>query len=327
MRIIFWGVRGSLPAPLCAEQVMERIIGAVAGAEGVECSDMDAVRAYVAKLPFHRRATFGGNTPCVEVRSGDDFLIFDAGSGIRLLGEKLMHGAFGRGEGTAHILLSHTHWDHIMGFPFFAPAYVPGNRIIFYGCHDELEGRLKHQQNRKHFPVEMDSMSADFEFVKLDTRRGIRIGPFTVGMLKQFHPGASYGYRVEVENVAVVYATDSEYESLDLSYLSKYLTFFRNADVLIFDAFVGPGENIKKQNWGHSSALYGVDIATEAGVKKLVLFHHDPERNDEDIQKIAEEAVAYAERKKGGSALEIVPAYCGLEIETSNTKPSVKRKT
>lgn len=320
MKITFWGVRGSLPAPLCAEQITERIVEAVAGARDVDCPDSEAARAYVAGLPFHKRATFGGNTPCVEARSGEDFLIFDAGSGIRLLGKALMDGAFGRGQGTAHILLSHTHWDHIMGFPFFSPAFVPGNRIIFYGCHDDIEGRVKYQQDGRHFPVEMDSMSADFEFVQLDTRTRAQIGPFAVRALKQFHPGASYGYRIETSGEAVVYATDSEYESLDLGYLSKYLEFFRNADMLIFDAFVGPGEDVKKQNWGHSSALYGVNIAAEAGVKKLVLFHHDPERSDGDIQRIWEEAMAYCRRTRGDSTLEIVSAYDGLEIEVSNSK-------
>ncbi|MFH1007881.1 MAG: MBL fold metallo-hydrolase [Candidatus Latescibacterota bacterium] len=314
MEITFWGARGSIPDPLNAEQVMERVTGAVAGADGVDCSDREAVRAYVATLPFCRRATFGGNTACVEVRSGEDFLILDAGSGIRLLGKKLMAGAFGRGEGTAHVLLSHTHWDHIMGFPFFAPAFVPGNQIVFYGCHDDLEGRLRYQQSRGHFPVEMDSMSADFRFVTLDTREEIRIGPFSLRTLKQFHPGASYGYRVEAESEAVVYATDSEYESLDSNYLSKYLTFFQNADVLIFDALVGPNESIQKQRWGHSSALCGVDIARQAGAKKLVLFHHDPERDDEAIQRIADEAIEYARRTGSDSALEIVPAYDGLKM-------------
>ena len=320
MKITFWGVRGSIPAPLCAGQITERIVEVVTGAEDVDCSDAEARRAYVAGLPFHKRATFGGNTPCVEVRSHEDFLVFDAGSGIRLLGKVLMAGAFGRGEGTAHILLSHTHWDHIMGFPFFSPAFVPGNRIIFYGCHDDIEDRVKYQQDTRHFPVEMDSMSADFEFVQLSTRKKAQIGPFTVRALKQFHPGASYGYRIEADDEVVVYATDSEYESLDLSYLSKYLKFFRNADVLIFDAFVGPGENIKKQNWGHSSALYGVDIAAEAGVKKLVLFHHDPERSDEDIERIWEEAVAYRDRTRSDSMPKIVSAYDGLEMEVGDSK-------
>ena len=163
-------------------------------------------------------------------------------------------------------------------------------------------------------------MSADFEFVQLSTRKKAQIGPFTVRALKQFHPGASYGYRIEADGEVMVYATDSEYESLDLNYLSKYLQFFRNADVLIFDAFVGPGENIKKQNWGHSSALYGVDIAAEARVKKLVLFHHDPERSDEDIERIWEEAVAYRDRTRSDSMPKIVSAYDGLEMEVGDSK-------
>jgi len=163
-------------------------------------------------------------------------------------------------------------------------------------------------------------MSADFEFVQLEPRKEARIGPFAVRALKQFHPGASYGYRIEADDEAVVYATDSEYESLDLGYLSKYLKFFRDADVLIFDAFVGPGEDIKKQNWGHSSALYGVDIAAESGVKKLVLFHHDPERSDEEIEKIWEDAVTYCRRTRNDSTLKVVSAYDGLEIEISHSE-------
>jgi len=173
MEAIFWGVRGSIPTPAGPKEIRQKIIEILrlALAEGVRLENENQLRAYIGGLPPLKRGMIGGNTACVEVRSEaewEEALILDAGSGIRPLGLEMMKGSFGRGEGTAHLFLSHTHWDHIMGFPFFAPAFVPGNRIRVYGAHENLEERIERQQMPEHFPVPLESMGAEVEFVHLN---------------------------------------------------------------------------------------------------------------------------------------------------------------
>ncbi len=314
MLITFWGTRGSIPAPLTWRDVEDKLLSLIFHLGGRRFSTPQDAQEYLATLPFFQRATFGGNTPCVEVCWGDDRLILDAGTGIRSLGKALMDGLAGKGQATLHILLSHTHWDHIMGFPFFEPAYVPGNQIVLYGGHEDLEARIRHQQDPAHFPVSLEDMSADFFFVHLEVGRNYRIAGFSVEVLKQFHPGASYGYRIQRKGRVLVYSTDSEYERTDPDYLAKYTRFFRKADALIFDAQYSPSETVEKQNWGHSSALIGVELALQAQVKRLILFHHDPEADDERIQSHLEEAISYRDRK-GGNGLEILAAYDGMQIQ------------
>ena len=132
MRIRFWGVRGSIPAPLTSDEIKDKLISVLEGAKDVDLENRRAIKEYVCSLPPLVRGTVGGNTPCVSIQLGDEWLIIDAGSGIRNLGIELMKREFGQGQGTAHILISHTHWDHIQGFPFFRPLFVPGNRIFIY---------------------------------------------------------------------------------------------------------------------------------------------------------------------------------------------------
>ena len=137
MRIRIWGARGSIPASLKSEEVEDKIHRAILGLPaGIDTRDEEAVWAYVRGLPPLLRGTAGANTPCVEIRAGEDVIIVDAGTGISALGEELLKGPFGRGEGTAHLVMSHLHWDHIQGYPMFMPAFVPGNRLFVYGIHD-----------------------------------------------------------------------------------------------------------------------------------------------------------------------------------------------
>ncbi|RMF35590.1 MAG: MBL fold metallo-hydrolase, partial [Chloroflexi bacterium] len=152
MKLKLWGTRGSIPSPVTSEIITEKIIQALLQAEGINLSDPTEVHAYVETLPFPIRGTAGGDTPCVEVRSGKNLIILDAGSGLRRLGIELMKEEFGQGKGVAHIFISHTHWDHIQGFPFFRPAFVRGNRLYIYGVHNDLEGRFRGQQNPVWFP-------------------------------------------------------------------------------------------------------------------------------------------------------------------------------
>jgi len=145
---------------------------------GVDTNDMDSIRAYIAEMPPLLRGTAGGNTSCVEIQAGGETLIIDGGSGLRELGLALMKGPCGRGQGTLHLLFSHAHWDHVQGFPFFTPAFVPGNRIYIYSLHD-LEDVLVTQQRSINFPVPVSYMSADLQFIRLKEGH-----PFSIGQVK-----------------------------------------------------------------------------------------------------------------------------------------------
>jgi anti-anti-sigma factor len=315
MKIRVWGARGSLPSPLGSKEIEEKICQAIYGMPDVDTDDMDAIRAYIAQLPPLTRGTAGGNTSCVEIQAGHETLILDSGSGINPLGWELMKGPCGHGQGTLHILFSHAHWDHIQGFPFFMPAYIPGNRIIIYSIHD-LETILADQQRPLNFPVPLSFMQADIEFVRLEAGTPFSIGGVNINTIRHNHPGGSLGYRFEDQHSVVVYATDSEYKDLSEAKIQTHIDFFKDADALIFDAQYGLRESWEsKVDWGHGSAMIGVDFARRAGVKQLILFHHEPTYSDLQLQQILSIATDYQAQDPNLPTCEIMLAYEGLTLD------------
>lgn len=315
MRVKFWGVRGSIPAPVDSATIKNKIVRALSGAGDVNLGDPQAVAAYVDQLPLETAGTSGGNTPCVEVRTGEHLLIFDAGSGLRQLGIELMRGDFGRGRGVAHMFISHTHWDHIQGFPFFLPAYVPGNRFYIYSPKKDVQERFTIQQiDQDMFPMRLDDMGADIQFVTIP-KEGLKIDDLKVDAVVLHHPGGSWAYRVRSRNKTLVYATDGEYQNLSDTALKPYLDFFHQADALIFDAMYTFSESVTKEGWGHSTSLVGVDMAVKTKVKKLVLFHHEPTYNDDKLQDILSKTEQYYSLVRKQEGLDIILAIEGETIE------------
>jgi phosphoribosyl 1,2-cyclic phosphodiesterase len=294
-------VRGSIPTPAGSEEVRDKIRRALKGAAGVDLSDPAAIDAYLNGLSIFHSGVVGGNSACVELRACDTHLIFDCGSGMRPLGLNLMATEFGKGQGTAHIFIGHTHWDHLMGFPFFVPAYVPGNTFHFYGCHDNLEQRIRDQHVPEHFPVALDAMAAAKHFHELEPERTYDIGGVSITPFHMFHPGRSFGYRVECDNRAFVYASDTEFKSTK----EKDTRFLKNADVLVLDTMYTFDEAMAKTDWGHCSPFIGTDIALAENVKKLVLFHHEPTYTDKKLEHVLKKAITYKEKMAPESALEI----------------------
>jgi phosphoribosyl 1,2-cyclic phosphodiesterase len=315
MKVRFWGVRGSLPTPLTATEITEKLTQVLLRAREQDLSDPRAVSDYVASLPLIMRGTIGGNTPCVEIQSGEQQIIFDAGSGLRPLGEEMMAGPCGRGEGSIHLFLSHLHWDHIQGLPYFSPAYVAGNRITVYCAHRGFERQIIQQQASPHFPIPLDKMGATFHFVPLHESSTVPVGNCTVRLLKQRHPGVSYTFCIDDGHASAVYATDAEYQELDEAHVQRYRDFFKNADALIFDAQYSLQEALfEKDGWGHSTAFIGIDLAAQAGVKRLILFHHEPAYNDQALAALLETARLYRDKDPRPTDLEILLAYEGLEL-------------
>jgi phosphoribosyl 1,2-cyclic phosphodiesterase len=311
----FWGTRGSLPAPLAAAAVRGKIRDALLAARGRSLATPEAIEAFIEReLPFSLRGTFGGNTSCVEIGGGDEYVVCDLGSGLREFGNAVVARHGPARPQTFNLFLSHAHWDHIMGFPFFAPAYIAGNRIRIHGCHRELREALLRQQSAPSFPVPFQALAADIEFAELEPGVEYRVAGFSVSAIRQLHEGQSYGYRFSRGGKAIVYSTDCEHKAvLDASY--PFVEFFRGADLLIFDAMYSLAEAISvKEDWGHSSNIAGVELAQLARAKRLVLFHHEPAYDDARIERVLTETTRYEEISRDGHRVEIISAYDGLEL-------------
>jgi serine/threonine protein kinase/phosphoribosyl 1,2-cyclic phosphodiesterase/anti-anti-sigma regulatory factor len=319
MKFKLWGTRGSIPSPLLTQDIEGKIQAALSAAAqaDVDLNDPAAIRAFVASLPYAIRGTAGGDTSCVEVRSAGNLFILDCGSGIRQLGLELMKEEFGRGKGVAHLFMSHTHWDHMMGWPYFVPVYIPGNQIHVYGVHPNLEERFRLQQTAPSmFPKPLDYMAGTVTFTQLQEGDSIQIGQTRIQNVRFDHPGDAFGYRFEDDEGTLVYASDSEYTTLDREATQHIVEFFRDADALIFDAMYTFRESYGiRRTFGHGYAVAGANLATRAGVKRLLLYHHDPTYPDEKIWSLREEAEAYLRQHPERPPCEVIVAYDGFEME------------
>ncbi|MGH7718549.1 MAG: MBL fold metallo-hydrolase [Gemmatimonadaceae bacterium] len=286
LHITFWGTRGSVPTP---------------GAQTVR---------------------YGGNTPCVEVRTGGGGLvILDAGTGIRELGRSLMTRA--RGDAiVGDIFLTHAHWDHIQGLPFFAPIFQRGNRVTLWSSRalDQSADRLvREQMQRGVFPVAFDDVGADVTFRHLGSDSlegaGYRLTAFPVR-----HPGGALGFRVTNGNStgnALVYISDNELDpaagyDTPPRWRETLVEFARGARVLIHDSMYTVEEYAEHRGWGHSHYRDAVELALDAGAQTLVLFHHRPERSDEEVDQRTAECRALV-RARGGK-LEVIAAAEGMAL-------------
>jgi phosphoribosyl 1,2-cyclic phosphodiesterase len=317
VRVRFWGTRGSIPVALTAADIRDKLAQALVQASGRTFASYEEAHAYASSdLDFSLTHTFGGHTPCVEIEMpGEEYYVCDMGSGARPFGVHVL-AKQARKPATVNIFQSHVHWDHIMGFPFFGPAYVPGTKIRIHGCHDVLEHAFRLQQSPPCFPVEWEQLGASIEFVKLHPDKPHKVGAVTVTPHLQLHGGDSYGYRFEHDGKSVIYSTDSEHKLENRAEAEAFANFFRNADVVIFDAMYALAEAISvKADWGHSSNIVGVELCQMARAKHLVLFHHEPANNDATLEGLLKEARRFEELTRGEQALKVSAAYDGLEID------------
>ena len=257
LMVRFWGVRGSIPSP---------------GPQTVR---------------------YGGNTPCVEVQAGQSRFIFDGGTGLRVLGQHLLQ----QMPVEAHLFFTHTHWDHIQGFPFFTPAFIEGNRFHIYGASGSdgqtIEKRLTAQMLHPNFPVPLQIMGGSLKFHDIDVGQLLEIEDTTITTALLNHPGDAVGYRLEWQGLTVSYVTDTEHLAGQLD--PNVVALAHQADVLIIDATYTDEEyhrpDHSKVGWGHSTWQEAVKVAKAADVKKLILFHHDPLHDDDFLDQIKEQAV------------------------------------
>jgi phosphoribosyl 1,2-cyclic phosphodiesterase len=243
--------------------------------------------------PGRTTERYGGNTPCITIFHKDTRLILDAGTGIRNFGLDIRD-EIGNPENrlSLHLFLSHTHWDHIQGLPFFQPAYDKETTLTIYGSPNKenfLASVLKGQMDKEYFPVSMSVFSADIRIREM-SEEIIHLGDLTIEWQEQiYHPGGSVRYSIQVDGKKIIYATDVELNRIfqgesredDAKALAReYLEFVHNADLLIADGHYTEEEYASKVGWGHSSIPLLLDVAYEAQVKQLVIFHHDPQHSD-----------------------------------------------
>lgn len=286
-RVTFWGTRGSIPTPGPA-----------------------TVR-------------YGGNTPCVSLEHLDSdtnaILILDSGTGVRSLGNALMDRPGGMVE--VDLLVSHTHWDHIQGLPFFTPLFDGSNAVRIWGPKQgqvNLEEILRNQMHPVVFPVPLDGLAAQLSVRHLDSQP-FDVSGFTVQSLQVRHPGKTLAYRLtpSAGGSSVAYVTDNElgpggnYDAAP-SWRAGFVRFLQDVDVLIHDAMYTPDEIEEHRGWGHSSYQEAVELASEAGVGKLVLFHHRPERDDSAMDALVEAARRLAEER--ARSVDVVAAAEGMEL-------------
>jgi phosphoribosyl 1,2-cyclic phosphodiesterase len=317
MLIRIWGSRGSLPVSLGTAALQEKLVKVLVAAAGKNIDTETKARAFIAGFPdFAVSHTFGGNSSCVQIDNGNgEYVVCDMGSGARELGNSILAAHGPHKTHSYHVFVSHLHWDHIMGFPFFAPAYRPGNHIRIYGCHETLEQGFRKQNSIPSFPLDFDQLPAKIEFVRLAPGKRYEIAGMAVTAKLQAHSGDSYGYRFEDGGKSVVYSTDSEHKLEDLGETEAFTAFFRDADLVIFDAMYSLADAISvKEDWGHSSNIVGVELCQMAGAKRMCLFHHEPIFDDERLAGIWRETRRLEEITRSGAPLEIIAAYDGLEI-------------
>jgi phosphoribosyl 1,2-cyclic phosphodiesterase len=316
MRIRFWGTRGSLPVSLTAADIKQKIVESLLAAGGRAFGTQQEARAFVERdLPFSVSHTYGGNSSCVEIDAGTgEYILCDLGTGARPFGLHVMSERKGA-PATFHVFLSHLHWDHIMGFPFLVPAYVPGNRIVIYGCHEAIEQAFRTQHSAPCFPVDFSRLGARIEFVRLKIGVRQRVAGLDVTPKLQMHGGDSYGYRFERDGKVVVYSTDSEHKTDNKPSTREFVEFFRDADLVIFDAMYSLADTVSvKEDWGHSSNIVGVELCQLAKARHLCLFHHEPVYSDAKIASVLEETVRLEQITREGHPLRISSAYDGMEI-------------
>lgn len=319
MRIRFWGTRGSLPSAIDGAAIRAKIKRALLQADGRKFADAAALDRFIDnELEFPVAGGYGGNTSCVEIGGGAHHTLCDMGSGLRGFGEQALARHGPARPQVYNFFMSHVHWDHIMGFPFFSPAYIPGNTIRIHGAHPQawLEEAFHRQHANPCFPVQWAQLRADISFIPLETDRWYDIDGLRVKAKLQPHPGDSYGYRFEKDGRTMVYSTDGEHKLKSEAETAAMVEFYRDADLLVFDAMYSLKDMMDgKADWGHSSNIVGVDLCLRAAVKHYCMFHQEPAYDDDRIYSILGETRRYAELAGENQPLQISTAYDGLVID------------
>jgi phosphoribosyl 1,2-cyclic phosphodiesterase len=294
MKVKYWGVRGSIPSSPPPEQMANAVERILIDFFQTGHSQASQVKEYIQKNHVTKLGGFGTATTCAAVESDNGAqIIIDGGSGIRMLGEDLMKGLSAKGKGNIHIFLTHFHWDHMIGLPFFVPMFVAGNRINFYAVQDDLEELVKGVFRRPYFPVAFEALPSSVHFHQLQPRKPIQIDDFSVTPYQLDHPDPCWGYRVECGKKSYAHCVDTEGTRITPEQLGPDLPLYQKADLMYFDAQYTLPELAEKSNWGHSAAQIGLDIAFRESIKKVIFAHHDPRSFNDHVEQLKSETTDY----------------------------------
>ncbi len=312
MLIRFRGVRGSYSKPLRPKALKGKISSVV---QRIKTEDLESPvcrEKFLSNLPDVIFGTVGGHTSCVEVRLSDDtLLIFDCGSGLSSLDEDLRKN---RDDiRCIHIFLSHFHYDHLAGLPYFSILFDKNVEVFFYSPSEELEENITTFLRKPFHPIGIDAFGAKLHFITLKGS-GIKLGNSNISWIKRNHPDTCYAYSVEESGKKIIYSTDTELTESDFKRDSRTDHFFKRADAIILDGQYTLGESIEKYNWGHTSYSMSVDFALEHEISQLFLFHHDPQYDDNKLEAILRSSRWYCQRAVKKTELKIDLAREDREI-------------
>jgi phosphoribosyl 1,2-cyclic phosphodiesterase len=288
VQLEFWGTRGSIPRAMMSDEVLTTIERLLADAKAKKLRSIDQIIKHIRSSAARRPLSFGGNTTCVEVTHEGKSAFIDMGSGLREAGTRAL--AEKRTEFT--FFLTHMHWDHVMGLPFFVPVFLRDDKVTIYYVHKNAPEHVRVCFNGSNFPVNWDSLAATIDFRPMELYQpqivnGMKVTPFRLD-----HPGECCGFRFDAGGKSFAFCSDGEYKRTTRDELGPDLPYYQNLDLLVFDAQYEKAELSKKAGYGHSTAEVGADLALREGIRNLVFTHHDPWASDEKILRCRAEGLA-----------------------------------
>ena len=319
----FWGVRGSLPSAPTPMEWTYHIEGVIRNFFSQGYRDLSQVSKYIQASDVALVGGYGTATTCVEVKSGKSQILIDGGSGIRTFSEALMRGNAGPAKGPFHIFMTHFHWDHVIGLPFFTPHFIPGTEIHYYAVQSNLEEMIRGIFKKPYFPIPFEGLKAKIHFHVLEPRKTINVGDFSITPFQLDHPDPCWGYKVEAGGKTYAHCVDTEGTRVTPEELGPDLPLYQNIDLMYLDAQYTLPELAEKANWGHSAAQVGLEIALREGIPQVLFAHHDPGARTEHVMELKRQTREYYESLTAQAAENSEPikeikwdfAHEGLEIK------------
>ncbi len=316
MKIKFWGVRGSLPASNSLEQNSEHIHNVLRSFIQSGYKTEADIEIFFKSKSISEICGYGQNTTCVQVRDGSHHLLVDGGTGIKVYGDHLLKHHPERNQ--HHILMTHFHYDHIMGLPFFPQHFVPGQEIHYYAVQSDCEKMIRSLFAKPLFPFSFENLAGKIHFHQIEPYQKNVINGFDVTAFKLDHPDPCFGFRIEKNGKAYAHAVDHEAKRITEVELGNDASLFKNADLLYIDAQYTESDMVQKKGWGHGTFDRAFEICSVYNIKHVLLAHHDPGFSISDIQSLVNQSEIYFQtyaKSKNIEKLKWNFAYDGQIVE------------